>query len=301
MAEWPGDEVKAFLDQLAKDDSQEARMTLAALAALGASEEITHQQPPPVRPSEGALSTREVVGDDSWVALMGRVGCEGGWYGKADPYGEQVLAVLAFRYDNGKEPHLVVVGIDQVNGGYAVDAAVEEPAFLDELDLPQADPAEVAGRILDAFELTDSVLGAPVAETLHTERAAVLARARSIPDAVRHAAPDLALADLPELPGAGEAFEKLVEFVGDRPLWWSPARVSAFMTSWLPREAIMSDAAVEAMPEVLRAWTARHGDLPEVIQVIDEMAPWLPALMAEESLAGLRKRMAGGEGGYAAQ
>lgn len=232
--------------------------------------------------------------------MIGRVVCEGGWYGKADPYGEQLLAVLSFRYTDGSEPHLVVVAIDQTNGGYAVDAAVEEPAFLNDLDLPPASPDVVAGRILDAFELTDSVLGAHVAETLHTERAAVLARTRLVPDPVRHAVPDLQL-DLPDVPGAEEAFGKLVEFVGERPLWWSPERVSAFVTSWLPREAIMSDAAVEAMPEVLRAWTARLGDLPEVRTVIDELAPWLPALMAEESLAGPRKRMAGGEGGYAAQ
>ncbi|WP_345388708.1 hypothetical protein [Nonomuraea salmonea] len=94
-----------------------------------------------------------------WVRRMGQVQCEGGWYGKADPYGEQVLAVLSFRYDNGKEPHILVVGIDQPSGGLAVDALVEEAKFLDELDLRPTPPESVAARMLDAFALTDRVMG----------------------------------------------------------------------------------------------------------------------------------------------
>ncbi|MEU7739867.1 hypothetical protein [Nonomuraea sp. NPDC049158] len=229
-----------------------------------------------------------------WVRRMGQVVCEQAWYGKADRYGEQTLAVLRFRYPDDKEPHVLIVGIDQVNGGLAVDAVVEEPKFLDDLDLRPADPAVVAGRVLDAFEMTDLVMGAPIAESLPAVRPLALARAQAVPDPVRQA-PDDTLSrflDLPDLPGAQEAFGKLVEFVGDRPLWWSPARVSRFLTSWLPREAILTDAAVSAMPEVVRAWSRFHGAEPEVLRRIEADAPRLPALMADESLAGLRKRMA---------
>lgn len=270
------DEVAPFLDRLAADPSPEAHLTLAALKAV---------------------DTGTPAADTDWIARMGQVTCDGAWYGKADPHGEQALAVLSFRYDNGKEPHLLVVGIDQANGGYAVDAVVEEPRFLDDLGLAEAAPALVAGRILDAFELTDTVLGAPVAETLPAERTFALARTRTIPDPQRHAPDDTVTRfdGLPDLPGAEEAFARLVEFVGDRPLWWSPSRVSAFLTQWLPREAIMSEGAVEAMPEVVRAWTAHLGDLPDVQQAIEEVAPWLAALMSNESLAGLRKRIAMGE------
>ena len=225
---------------------------------------------------------------------MGQVVCEQAWYGKADRYGEQTLAALRFRYPDDKEPHVLIVGIDQVNGGLAVDATVEEPKFLDDLDLRPADPAVVAGRVLDAFEMTDLVMGAPIAESLPAVRPLALARAQAVPDPVRQA-PDDTLSrflDLPDLPGAQEAFGKLVEFVGDRPLWWSPARVSRFLTSWLPREAILTDAAVSAMPEVVRAWSRFHGAEPEVLRQIEADAPHLPALMADESLAGLRKRMA---------
>ena len=85
----------------------------------------------------------------------------------------------------------------------------------------------------------------------------------------------------------------LADFLGERPLWWSPARVSAFLTSWLPREAILSEAAIAAVPEVLRAWTRHVGDHGEIHDRIAAEAPRLPALMADESLAGLAKRIAG--------
>ncbi|MFC5815834.1 hypothetical protein [Nonomuraea harbinensis] len=229
-----------------------------------------------------------------WAARMGEVVCEGAWYGRGDRHGEQVLAALAFRYADGREPHLLVVGIDQAHGGLAVDAVVEEPKFLDDLDLARAPADVVAGRVLDAFEVTDLLMGAEVADTLPAVRPLALARARSVPDPVRHA-PDetfTAFDALPDTPGADEAFGALAEFVGARPLWWSPARVSVFLTSWLPREAILSDAAIAAMPEVLRAWTRHLGDHEEIHDRIAAEAPRLPALMADESLAGLAKRIA---------
>ncbi|MER6950777.1 hypothetical protein ABT294_42855 [Nonomuraea sp. NPDC000554] len=329
------EEREPFLRRLVSDQSDEARLILAALAAVTPEglDALTGENdvpaddldtpsggnnapasgldtpaggndvPTPAGEGAGAgaadagvfgRAAREAVrASREWVARMGRVSCEGAWYGKADPYGEQVLAALAFRYGNGKEPHVVVVAIDQVNGGLAVDALVEEVKFLDDLDLEVAEPGVVAGRVLDAFEVTDLVMGAPVAETLAGVRGVAVCRAR-VANPVRHS-PDDTVArfkDLPELPGAEEAFEKLAEFVGDRPLWWSPARVSQFLTSWLPREAILSDAAIEAMPEVLRAWSRFVGAQDEVLRRVEEDTPRLPALMADDSLAGLGKRIA---------
>lgn len=273
-------EAEEFSRRAAEDGRLEARLAVAAMAALD-------------RPAEDPVEGEgELPG---WVRRMGRVTCDGAWYGKADPYGEQVLAVLAFRYENGKEPHIVVTGIDQPHGGLAVDALVEELKFLDDLGLREAEPGVVAGRTLDAFELGDRLMGAEVAETLPAIRPLAVSRARSVPGLVRGGAPDGAMAafqDLPDLPGAEEAFGKLTEFVGDRPLWWSPGRVRQFLTSWLPREAILSQEAIEAMPEVVRAWTRHCGDQPAVLRQIDEDAPRLPALMADDSLAGLGKRLA---------
>jgi hypothetical protein len=333
------DEVRPFLRQLTGDGSAEARLILAALAAVNnapdpelsssgpefpepvaeefglipdeeleallRSETGITDVPPRIPAQPTADTTRPGAGPyalagrgasrtlPAWVSRMGHVACEGAWYGKGDRYGEQTLAALRFRYHDDKEPHLLVVGIDQVNGGLAADAVIEEVKFLDDLDLRPADPAVVAGRVLDAFEVTDLVMGAPVADTLPAVRALALSRARSVPDPVRQAPDDTItlFQDLPDQPGAQEAFDKLVEFLGDRPLWWSPARVTLFMTSWLPREAILSDAAISAMPGVLRAWTRHNGDHQEVLAEIDAAAPRLPALMADDSLAGLRKRI----------
>ncbi|MCK2212465.1 hypothetical protein MF672_001425 [Actinomadura sp. ATCC 31491] len=311
------DQAEPFLRELVADGGSEARLTLAALAAVTAPAHhpVLDLGPDPVpggepggdddndsvtatsdvaaavrRAAAGALDTLP-----EWARRMGRVTCEGAWYGKADPYGEQVLAALNFRYENGKEPHVLVVGIDQPHGGLAVDALVEEVKFLDDLGLAAAEPGVVAGRVLDAFELGDRILGTPVADTLPGVRPLAVARAAGVPGLVRGPGDDTAerFAELlPGLPGAGEAFAKLMEFVGDRPLWWSPARVSRFLTVWLPREAILSDAAVAAMPEVVRAWTRFHGDQPAVLRRIDEDAPRLPALMADDSLASLGKRLA---------
>ncbi|MFI9558645.1 hypothetical protein [Nonomuraea endophytica] len=402
-----GDE-EAFGGLLEGAAGPEAALVAAALSAVG-------------------TSVRAADPGPEWLARMGDVTCESAWYGKADPYGEQVLAALTFRYRNGKEAHTVVVAIDQVNGGIAVDVAVEEPKFLDDLALNPADPALVAGRVLEAFSLLDMLLGAPVADTLPPLRAFTLARTRSIPahptttqtqpakdptqpadtqtrptdnhvQAADHTAqpadtrtgsaegpaqpaetrtrptdhptqpastqtgsadapaqpaddrtgssegpaqaahippaearslpidvpaqpdhaqsgsahegaqpggaaagavsggfraPDLSeFAELAEVPGAAEAYRVLVEFVGDRDLWWSPARVSAFLTVWLPREVTLGREAMEAMPEVVRAWTRRVADEPAIHEQIDADAPGLPARMADESLAGLRKTLA---------
>ncbi|GAA3229392.1 hypothetical protein [Nonomuraea helvata] len=322
------DEVEAFLRRLVEDGSTEARLTLAALSAVNASAEV---RPPTgedasLSAGEGAGSAvgggvgrRPVDHDGSrsvgggadggvvaraaqgvmetlpgWVRRMGRVTCDGAWYGKADRFGEQTLAALSFRYENGKEPHLLVVAIDQVSGGLAVDAVVEEVKFLDDLDLRAEEPGVVAGRVLDAFELGDRIMGALVAETLPSVRPVALSRAHAVPDLVRPAPDDTTsrFQELPELPGAQEAFEKLAEFVGDRPLWWSPARVTQFLTSWLPREAILSEAGIAAMPEVVRAWSRFAGGHAEVLAQVEADAPRLPALMGDDSLAGLGKRIA---------
>ncbi|MFG1706447.1 hypothetical protein ACFLIM_24945 [Nonomuraea sp. M3C6] len=298
----PG-EVGPFLRRLAADGGPESRLALAALAAVNqAAESGSDAGTPPAAADDQDRGDRPYTTAGSgmaetlpgWVRRMGRVTCEGAWYGKAGPFGEQTLAALSFRYENGKEPHLLVVGIDQVSGGLAVDALVEEVKFLDDLDLRPADPGVVAGRVLDAFELGDRIMGALVADTLPAYRPIALARALVVPDLVRPAPDDTVsrFRELPDLPGAREAFEKLAEFLGDRPLWWSPARVTQFLTSWLPREAILTEAGIAAMPEVVRAWSRFSGAHSAVLGQVELDAPRLPALMADESLAGLGKRIA---------
>ncbi|MEU7892784.1 hypothetical protein AB0B45_07950 [Nonomuraea sp. NPDC049152] len=310
-AEWHDDDgpARSFVERATHDDTPEARLILTALASIA--------QPPTAEPTTDETTAGEApargtpVGEVAdapaarWMELMGRAQADGAWYGTADPYGEQALAVISFVYPNGKEPHLAVVGIDQANGGFAVDVMIEEPKFLDDLNVRPADPVRVAGRVIDAFELTDAIMGAPVADTFPQARAIVLARARTAEASrlgtkgARGAgggrwSPDDTVErfdDLPDVPGASEAFATLVEFVGDRPSWWSPARVTQFITSWLPREAIMSEAAVDAMPQVLRAWTRHLGDHPEVRERVDADSRDLPLLMADGLHFSLAKRL----------
>jgi hypothetical protein len=266
-------EAGALDTALAADPSREAALIAAALSSVGV-------------PAAGARPA------DPWTKRLGQVECVGARYGRADRYGEQTLAALSFVYASGKEPHVLVVGIDQVHGGLAVDAVVEEPKFLDDLTLPESDPAVTAARVVTAFRLTGALLDARVADTFAPLRAFALARAAPL---AAETVPEAAVAvELPDLPGADEAFEALREFVGDRPLWWSPSRVSAFLQVWLPREAVLSDAAIQAVPEVTRAWTRATADEPEILARIDADVPGLPARMADDSLASLRKRLARG-------
>ncbi|MFI6498761.1 hypothetical protein [Nonomuraea typhae] len=266
------DSERAFVGRLGEDRSPEAALMAAALTAVG------------------VAATAGTAGP-GWLARMGRVAGDGAWYGRGDAFGEQVLGALGFRYEDGKEPHVLVVALDQVHGGIAVDATVEEPKFLDDLSLGAEEPGVVAARVLDGLSLRDMVLDAPAADTFAAVRAFARARARVVPGTGGDGVGGPGRPALPDLPGAEEAFGVLAEFVGDRTLWWSPARVSAFLTAWLPREAILSEAAVAAMPEVVRAWTRQAGDEPAVHQQIDLDAPDLPRRMADESLAGLRKRL----------
>jgi hypothetical protein len=313
-------EVAHFIERGVARGDVAAGVMLAALAVVGAPEEVAAQA------AQGADRLAEVVALPEWATRMGRVRCEGAWYGGVDPYGDQDLAVLSFCYDNGAEPHVVAVLIDHINGGFAVDAFTDGPTFVetwcerrDAGQLRPVQPGDAAGRILDAFHLTDRVLGAPVSETLEDERSFVLARARTIPDPVKpviaEPASNAACADLArrfwtsphatmldEVDGAEEAFELLLSFVGgwpeDRLLWWSPTRASVFLTDWLPRKAIMSDEAVSAMVQVVMAWTHFAGaDLSEqaraaIFRQIDEDVVKLPALITDPAQAGLAKQIA---------
>ncbi|MET7461236.1 hypothetical protein [Nonomuraea sp. NPDC005501] len=293
-------DARGLVRELVEAGTPEGRLTLAALAAVATPDAVDAQADaapagePPLADLYAAHGAEARDALPGWVARMGQVECDGAWYGKADRHGLQALAALSFHYRSGKEPHLLVVAVDQVNGGLAVDALVEERKFLDDLSLEPSEPRAVAGRILDAVELTDRVMGAAVVDTFPGMRPFALARARSVPDPVRPAPEDTLsrFHDLPALPGAEEAFAKLVEFIGDRPLWWSPGRVSQLLTSWLPREAMLSPDAIAAMPDVVRAWSHFAGADPEVLRQVDADAPRLAALMADESLAGLGKRLA---------
>lgn len=278
-----------LLRRLLESDRPEAALALAAVAMVNTP---STGSPVPARYLQAGREALEAL--PRWAARMGRVTCEGAWYGRADRYGEQALAALSFRYAGGKEPHLLVVAVDQARGGLAVDAVVEEVSFLGDLDLAAEDAAVVAGRVLDAFEATDLVLGAEVAPPLPAVRPLALSRAHAVPGPVRHAPHGVVTGfdALPDLPGAREAFGALVEFLGERPLWWSPERAHRFLTSWLPREAILSEEAVAAVPEVVRAWTRHAGGHGEVLALVDREVPRLPALMADDSLAGPAKRMA---------
>jgi len=314
------DDLPGFIARAVARGDAAAHVMLAALAVVGAPEEVAEQA------ARGAEQLAAGAALPEWASWLGRVHCDGAWSGPADLYGDQDMDVLSFGYDNAAEPHVVAMLTDNLNGGLAVHAFTEDPMFLDRWrehpgagQLRPVPPGEAAGRILAAFELTDHVVGVPLSEELVDERSFVLARARAVRDPVRPQIAEPASDDMctalanrfwespyaagvDDEDGAEEAFGLLLDFVGgwpeDRLLWWSPNRVSMFLTHWLPRKAIMSDQAVRAMTRVVAAWTNfAAADLPEparaaVIRQVEEDLPKLRELVNDPAQAGLAKQIA---------
>src|SRR5262249_1184460 len=315
-----GEGLRGFIGRAVARGDAAAHVMLAALAVVGAPEEVAAQA------ARGAEQLAAGAALPEWASWLGRVRCDGAWYGPADLYGDQDRGVLSFRYDKRAEPHVVARLTDNLHAGLAVHAFTEDPIFLDRWrehpgtgQLRPVPPGEAAGRILAAFELTDHVVGVPLSEELVDERSLVLARARAVRDPVRPQIPEPASDDvcaalarrfwesphaagLDDEDGAEEAFGQLLDFVGgwpeDRLLWWSPNRASMFLTHWLPRKAIMSDQAVRAMARVVAAWTNfAAADLPEhartaIIRQIEEDLPKLPELVNDPAHFGLAKQIA---------
>jgi len=314
------DDAVGFVGRAVGEGGTAAHVMLAALAVVGAPAELREAA------AEGARMLAQAAPLPQWAARIGQASCAGAWFGPADPYRDQDLAVLSFGYEGDSEPHVVAVLIDRINGGFAVDAFTDDPSFVqawarhtDAGRLSPVAPAVAAGEILDAFDLTDRVLGVPVTESLVDERSFVLARTRVVPDPVQPEIADPAsdqaceaLASrflaaphaegLLEVAGAREALGQLLDFVGgwpeDRLLWWSPARASIFLTHWLPRKAVMSGEGIAATPDVVRAWTRfvtaglAEKQLAAIFDQIDRDAPGLAARMADQSQAGLGKQIA---------
>lgn len=83
------------------------------------------------------------------------------------------------------------------------------------------------------------------------------------------------------------------------PLRWSPLAVELLLADWLPRKAILDQAEVEALPEVLRRFVrhaGRHKGLvddlvAETLEAVDRFAPDFAAGMADEEAAGPAKQL----------
>src|SRR5262249_5310745 len=119
------DDLPGFIARAVARGDAAAHVMLAALAAGGAPEEVAAQA------ARGAEQLAAGAALPEWASWLGRVRCDGAWYGPADLYGDQDMGVLSFRYDNAAEPHVVAMLTDNLNGGLAVHAFTDDPVFLD--------------------------------------------------------------------------------------------------------------------------------------------------------------------------
>lgn len=205
-----------------------------------------------------------------------------------DPVFDDGRTVFLESRHAGGEMLAVGVLIDNNLGGMAKDVLLAESidevtavmranpgGDAGELLLERIEPGVAAGLIGEAIKLTDMTWDPPVAEDYWAGRAVALLRADQTPGAVRpEERPEMPEAERDALrdeflasaegdgfaPDGDEAWVAVLaigfcaDYVDGDPLRWSPAVVELFMTDWVPRKVMTTDAMLSVLPGALDAW-----------------------------------------------
>ena len=91
-----------------------------------------------------------------------------------------------------------------------------------------------------------------------------------------------------------------LDYVHGEPLRFSPVMVEIFCTSWAPRKAMLDDAGLDLLPDVLRSWiefVGRRRGIPDAamngaLDAVDHYEPTLRAESGDESNWGPAKLLA---------
>jgi hypothetical protein len=217
------------------------------------------------------------VPDPIWAGQIGRPELVDAWM-TTDPYGDQRGYYATFRYPE-HPPHTLTVLYDQNLGGIIKDAfagfpksdfrqyAKREPGVL----ASDADPGEMAARILDAVATGDKYLDNDWTDEFKKTRALLIARMRLLPAGqleepapVERAERDGLIQEFLQSPystSSGEAdliadycLDYRCDYGDGDPLRWSPTVVELFMLDHLPRKVTLDANQIRALPEVLRGW-----------------------------------------------
>lgn len=190
------------------------------------------------------------------------------------PNGEQIaVGVYIDRNLGGMAKDVLLAGsIDEVA---ATLRAAEMDDVVEELELEAIEPGIAAGLINEAIEFTDMTWDPPVEEDYWPGRAVARLRVDQTPQAVvpeerpemSEVARDALLDDFLASPeGAGVArdgdaawvatlaIDFCADYVDGDPLRWSPAVVELFMTDWVPRKVMTTEAMLTDLPDALAAW-----------------------------------------------
>lgn len=242
--------VRALAAVLEDDDREDALAVADRLAASGAPE-------PP------------------WAGEIGRPAYVDGWWFE-DPYGDQRGYFASFRYP-GRPTHTLMALYDENLGGIIKDAFAGVPLEdarrriedQGEARVADADPGEMASRLIGAIRTGDLYLDNDWTDDFRYLRALLLARMRLLPAAVlrepepleeeaREALLEEFLAS-PEGEGvdrdvARTCLDVRCDHLDGDPLRWSPIVVELLLLDTVPRKVTLDATGIRLLPDVMRRW-----------------------------------------------
>jgi hypothetical protein len=272
------------------------------------------------------------------AALDGSHGPLPGWLGQigtakptgaaraTDLFGDQDAVMIGFAYPSGAE-HTLLVLIDHTMGGIAKDASlllsplsdvIEQ--WVDDEDIVLVDEpiGVLAAQVLEAMDMTDYTLDAPISEDYPEVEGLMRARLGPLAVPIEEAEPlstdehealvrafldDDAGAAYTHDPHAWCLLDALVQFRcdyhGGDPLRWSDTAAALFLLDFVPRKISAPESTLLLAPQVLKAWVpwaAARAGLPsrvvmEPLELIDEIADEFRAAVSDPKRWGPAKRI----------
>jgi hypothetical protein len=262
-----------------------------------------------------------------WTLAVGRARFVEGW-AMTDEFGDQDLIVATFKHP-GQPPHSFSITADHnFNGlfrqvGVGIDAELVRRTWdeISPIPLRAITAQDLATRWAAGTLWYRRYLDPPVYDDVPPLMALVEARASALPvpaeppEFVEVSAADrvavierflasTAATSLQPTETTTAVLENLIDFrqnhgEGDL-LRWSPIVVEIALADWLPRKAVLSDAEIDALPDILRAYVRfaasekglADDDLLETLDAIDEFAPTFLDLSSDADSFGMGKRIA---------
>ena len=266
------------------------------LVASGVAEPTSAALPGKQQPTRAVVQF-DPTDDDGITVLVGFDG----------PGGADTVGVyIDFNLDRvAKDVFIVPERVEKVRDLLVTEAVAEGTEFR------EVAMREAAAWSTEAFGTTDITLDPPVVDDVYRLRPLIDARLALLPSGGRVPESEaLSEADRDELldefvasteagllvdGGAdpdliGElAFHILnfsLDYVHGEPLRFSPVMVEIFCTSWAPRKALLDDAGLDLLPDVLRSWiefAARRREIPDAAMngALDAVENYEPTLRAE--------------------
>jgi hypothetical protein len=273
---------RALVRHAAGSDRPESLALLLALSAVAPGEVAK-----PARTEAARLGGRGVP-SPNWAEALGRAEFVEAHL-ITHPLGGQDALLAAFRHPGWPVHGFSILVDHDVLGGAVKDAFAVDPyanalacwRATPDFSVESIGPAELAGRVREAFAMADMYTEVRYSENCQHARPLLMSRIDALPDTWEppepQELPEAARSSLVEAflaspeakalsrrarTAAGEVAEILVDFrcnYGDgEALRWNDVLVEVFLCDWYPRKVAREVGFADRVPEVLRGWI-RHG------------------------------------------